>query len=150
MAKLRKKIVADTPAWDVDRLGIDNADSYEELISQLYEIRTRRNLKQQDIADKMGTSKSAVSRLEAGNGNPTIRTLLDYAEAAGAYLALIAVPSHNTAEWKERARQVTADLQDSFFCEVTDAAKKTPGKSVRRSETIAPTRWSSKPADAGV
>lgn len=149
MTSSTKKFAGNTGSWDRDRLDIDNADSYEELIAQLYQVRVCRDLKQQDIAENMGTSKSAISRLEAGNGNPTMRTLLDYAEAVGAYLSLIAVPAHNTTEWKERARQVTDDLQTSFFCEVKDVQPEEPGKRIATETVVQPSGWSAS-AGAGV
>ncbi|MDO5512403.1 helix-turn-helix domain-containing protein [Corynebacterium sp.] len=101
--------------WDRDVLAVKNADSYAELTAQLFAIRKKRGLRQEDVANRMGTSKSAVSRIEAGHGNPTMRTLHDYAEAVGAYLAWVAVPEHHAAEWQERSRRNTDELQSRFL-----------------------------------
>lgn len=42
------------------------------LIKQLVEARLKRGLTQKQLAVKIGTKQSAISRLEAGNINPTI------------------------------------------------------------------------------
>lgn len=132
--------------WDCDELAIDNADSWDELTAQLYLIRKRRGLSQKDVARAMGTSKSAVSRMEAGHGNPTIRTLMQYAEAVGAYLSLGAVPVHNAAEWKAQSRRITEELQGSSFVETLEGRESVPHG--RLSKKVATTTWS--PAGAGV
>ena len=45
----------------------------------------------------MGTSRTAVVRLESGRGNPSLRTLRRYAEATGTRLRLSFVPQAPTA-----------------------------------------------------
>lgn len=129
--------------WERDLLAIDNADSYAELTAQLYVIRKKRGLRQQDVADRMKTSKSTVSRLEAGHGNPTMRTLQDYAEAVGAYLSFVAVPAHNTPEWQEQSRRVTEVLQSRFFVEVDEQASASGSQRLHSRVTgrFVPTSW---------
>lgn len=46
-----------------------------ELISQLISARTRKGLTQAQLAKKMGTKQSAISRIEGGDANPSIAFL---------------------------------------------------------------------------
>ena len=45
------------------------------IISQIIEARKEQNLTQAELAKKVGTQKSNISRLESGNYNPTINFL---------------------------------------------------------------------------
>jgi DNA-binding XRE family transcriptional regulator len=74
-------------------------DAYEaleleyQLASQMLQARTRAGLTQDAVADIMGTTKSAVSRLEAaGKHAPSIATLKRYAQAVGCGLQVKLVP----------------------------------------------------------
>ncbi|WP_300523781.1 helix-turn-helix transcriptional regulator [Aminiphilus sp.] len=54
------------------------------LARELLTARKRAGLTQEQVAAAMGTTKSAVSRLEASNGHaPSLRTLRSYARAVG-------------------------------------------------------------------
>jgi transcriptional regulator with XRE-family HTH domain len=54
--------------------------------------RTRQNLTQKQLAERMGTSETAISRLEAGFHNPTLDTLHKLAQALGGHgLARVAI-----------------------------------------------------------
>ena len=54
------------------------------LIDEMLKARIRAGLTQDAVADRMGTTKSAVSRLEAiGKHSPSLATLKRYAEAVG-------------------------------------------------------------------
>lgn len=60
-----------------------------QLIDQLLKARRRAGLTQEDVAERMGTTKSAVSRLEsAGKHAPSLATLRRYAEAVGCELEI--------------------------------------------------------------
>ena len=48
------------------------------------ELRIRRRVSQAALADKLGYSVSYISKLERGEMNPTLRTLLDISDALGA------------------------------------------------------------------
>lgn len=55
--------------------------------SQMLKARARAGLTQDAVAERMGTTKSAVSRLEsAGKHAPSLETLKRYAEAVGCEL----------------------------------------------------------------
>jgi transcriptional regulator with XRE-family HTH domain len=58
------------------------------LIDQLLSMRTRAGLTQEQVAERMQTQKSNVSRLEKGNSNPSWATLSKYAHACGFELSL--------------------------------------------------------------
>lgn len=53
------------------------------LIRQLIEMRSKAGLTQAELAQRMGTQKSNISRLETGNTNPSWKTLTNYALACG-------------------------------------------------------------------
>lgn len=53
------------------------------LIEALMKARRRSRLSQAEIASRMGTTESAVSRLESGRVKPSTRTLERYAAATG-------------------------------------------------------------------
>lgn len=75
----------------------DVRDEYEalesefSLIDQLITMRTRAGLTQEDVAEKLGTNKSNISRLERGRVNPSWGTLNRYAAACGFRVRLEAV-----------------------------------------------------------
>ena len=60
-------------------------DALEEefaLIGELLKARTRAKMTQAQVARRMGTSQSAVARLESGR-SPSLASLRKYAEATG-------------------------------------------------------------------
>jgi len=66
------------------------AEAYRELddeyalVRELLAARSRSGLTQEDVAKSMGTTKSAVSRLEAADKHsPSVATLKKYARAVG-------------------------------------------------------------------
>lgn len=63
------------------------------VIAQLLKARTRAGLTQGAVAERMGTTKSAVSRLEgSGKHAPSLATLRKYAQAVGCELQVRLVP----------------------------------------------------------
>ncbi|HRE17911.1 MAG TPA: helix-turn-helix transcriptional regulator [Rhodocyclaceae bacterium] len=75
------------------------AEAYEalaleyELASQMLKARARAGLTQDAVAERMGTTKSAISRLEsAGKHAPSLATLKRYAQAVGCELQVKLVP----------------------------------------------------------
>jgi DNA-binding XRE family transcriptional regulator len=64
-----------------------------ELASQLLKARNRAGLTQDAVAERMGTTKSAISRLEgSGKHAPSLTTLQRYAHAVGCNLQVRLVP----------------------------------------------------------
>ena len=73
--------------------------AYEELeleygvVSQMLKARSRAGLTQDIVAERMGTMKSAISRLEsAGKHAPSLATLKRYASAVGCELQVKLIP----------------------------------------------------------
>lgn len=63
------------------------------LAHEMLSARTRAGLTQEAVAVRMGTTKSAVSRLEsAGKHAPSVASLKKYAEAVGCRLKIELVP----------------------------------------------------------
>jgi len=66
----------------------DKLESEFKLIDELLSMRESAGLTQEQLAEKMQTKKSNVSRLETGNTNPSWSTLCKYADACGFELSL--------------------------------------------------------------
>jgi DNA-binding XRE family transcriptional regulator len=63
------------------------------LVRELLGARLRAGLTQEEVAQSMGTTKSAVSRLEgAGSNSPSVTTLKKYAHAVGCDVEIRLVP----------------------------------------------------------
>jgi DNA-binding XRE family transcriptional regulator len=64
------------------------------LTRELLRARSRAGLTQEAVAQRMGTTKSAVSRLEsAGRHSPSVTTLKKYAHAVGCEVEIRLVPT---------------------------------------------------------
>lgn len=69
------------------------ADEYA-LVRELLAARARAGLTQEEVARSMGTTKSAVSRLEgAGKHSPSVATLKMYARAVGCKIEIRLQPA---------------------------------------------------------
>lgn len=70
-----------------------------QLVDQLLRARTRAGLTQEAVAERMGTTKSAISRLEsAGKHAPSLATLKRYAQAVGCEVHIELVPQAEKVE----------------------------------------------------
>lgn len=69
-------------------------DRRRALITELVAARKERGLSQTEIAAQMGTSQSAVARLERGNVDARLSTVERYAAALG-----------QTVDWQVRSHQ---------------------------------------------
>lgn len=65
------------------RAAYEQAGRDQELGRLVYELRTRAGLTQAELAERMGTTQAAISRLEEGGGTPRLDTLTKLAEAVG-------------------------------------------------------------------
>ncbi len=64
-----------------------------QVVNELIAARARAGLTQEAVAQRMGTTKSAVSRLESsGKHTPSVGTLQRYAKAVGCELKIELVP----------------------------------------------------------
>ena len=77
-----------------------------EIMGALIRARAQSGLTQADIAKRMGTSQSAVARLEGGRSNPSMRTLDRFATATGTRVRIWFEPND--------AAQTTDDEIESF------------------------------------
>ena len=75
------------------------AEAYEaleleyQLANQMLDARARAGLTQEAVAERMGTTRSVISRLEsAGKHAPSLATLKRYAKAVGCDLQVKLVP----------------------------------------------------------
>ena len=59
-----------------------------ELISKAIDTRLKQKKTQEEVAQKMGTTKSSISRFESGDYNPTIDFLIRLSEALGKTLKI--------------------------------------------------------------
>ena len=84
------------------------------LAREMLSARSRAGLTQEAVATRMGTTKSAVSRLEAvGNHAPSMASLKKYANAVGCSLKIELVPQresliaqhHGRADARKTARR---------------------------------------------
>jgi ribosome-binding protein aMBF1 (putative translation factor) len=68
---------------EYDRLGPEY-----EIIEAIIKKRIEKNISQKQLAEKMGTKQSALSRLESGNYNPSLAFLKKVATALDAKLSI--------------------------------------------------------------
>lgn len=82
MAKLKdlKERFMKDPAF---REEYARADEEYALVEALVRARAAANLTQSELAARIGTTQSAIARLEGGRLSPSVRTLRRYAEATG-------------------------------------------------------------------
>lgn len=70
-----------------------------QLVREMLAARVRAGLSQEAVAEKMGTTKSAVSRLEsASKHSPSLATLQKYAKAVGCQLEIRLVANTDLSE----------------------------------------------------
>jgi DNA-binding XRE family transcriptional regulator len=74
------------------RAEYEAADAEYSVIEALIRARTGANLSQSELARRLGTTQSAIARLEGGNVSPSLSTLRRYAEATGSRLQVDIVP----------------------------------------------------------
>ncbi len=66
----------------------ERVDEEFRLLESLVRARREAKLTQAELARRLGTTQSAIARLESGGVSPSIRTLRRYAEAIGARLSV--------------------------------------------------------------
>ena len=84
LKELKKRFMAD-PDF---RAEYARADEEYALVEALVRARMAANLTQAEVARRLGTTQSAIARLEGGRVSPSFATLRRYAEATGARLTV--------------------------------------------------------------
>ena len=84
LKELKKRLMED-PEF---REEYARADEEYKLIEALVRARTAANLTQEELARRLGTTQSAIARLEGGGVSPSFATLRRYAEATGTRLTV--------------------------------------------------------------
>ncbi|MCX5846012.1 MAG: helix-turn-helix transcriptional regulator [Deltaproteobacteria bacterium] len=74
------------------------------LVREMLSARSKSGLTQEAVAELMGTTKSAVSRLEsAGKHAPSLTTLKKYAHAVGCHLKIKFIPKSGSTNHATRS-----------------------------------------------
>ena len=89
LKELKKRLMED-PEFREEYNRIDDEFT---LIEALIRARTAANLTQAELARRLGTTQSAIARLEGGGVSPSFATLRRYAEATGTRLTVGLVPA---------------------------------------------------------
>jgi DNA-binding XRE family transcriptional regulator len=80
---------------------------YEELARQIIKLRMAHQLSQEALAERVGTTKTAISRLESGRHAPTVESLRKIAAAFGGHLVIgFDVPQTPTASRKTTVAKI--------------------------------------------
>ena len=81
--------------WRKDPEFVKEYDALEEEFARANMVigaRAHANLSQAELAERMGTSQSAIARLESGRFKPSTRTLEKLAAATGMRLRIVLEP----------------------------------------------------------
>ncbi|GLU28305.1 helix-turn-helix transcriptional regulator [Brucella sp. NBRC 12950] len=84
ISDLKKRLMND-PEFQKE---YEEADAEFALVEALLRARTKAKMSQADVAKRIGTTQSAIARLEGGKVSPSISTLRRYAEATGSKLQI--------------------------------------------------------------
>lgn len=82
--ELRVELLEDTEF----RIEYEKLRPRYEAIEQIIKARKEQNMTQSDLAKKVGTQKSNISRLESGNYNPSLDFLVKVSKALGKNLII--------------------------------------------------------------
>lgn len=85
--------------------------------------RKYRNLTQQELANRMGTDRARLSKIESGNANPTVAQLTKIAEALDMTLKIDFVPKekeeNKEVDWMQK-EYLEIGLPEFLFEGITD------------------------------
>lgn len=84
MEEIERRLLADPKV----KRAYDAMAPEFEIALELLRARKRAGLSQAELAQRMGTSQSAIARLESGQTLPSTKTLLRFAEATGSRIQL--------------------------------------------------------------
>ncbi len=79
LAEMKAKLLADPET----AAAYAEADAEYSVIEAMISARAAAGLTQEALAERMGTTQSAIARLEGGRVSPSVETLRKYAKAVG-------------------------------------------------------------------
>lgn len=85
----------------------EDSEEHARLIETLVALRKAQDLKQNVVADRMGTTQSRVSSFERISGDPRLSTVMRYARAVDARVR-IRVSPHQESHWQQRLHGTSA------------------------------------------
>ncbi len=95
MRRVREQVEAEKE--DLLRRGREVFAEHEQAVAQtigdLKRVRQSQGLSLQEVAERMGTDRANVHRLEQRIGNPTVATLARYAQAVGSRMVITLEPT---------------------------------------------------------
>ena len=95
MRRVREQVEAEKD--DLLRRGREVFAEHEQAVAQaigdLKRARQAQGLSLQEVAERMGTDRANVHRLEQCSGNPTVATLARYAQAVGNRMVITLEPT---------------------------------------------------------
>jgi len=83
LSAARRKRSAESAEYSRER---ERLEPSEKLARAVVQLRMRQNLTQEQLAGRIGTTASAISRLESGQHMPSMETLRKLAHASGGHL----------------------------------------------------------------
>jgi len=83
LSAARRKRSAESAEYRRER---ERLEPWEKLARAVVQLRMRQNLTQEQLAGRIGTTASAISRLESGQHIPSMETLRKLAHASGGHL----------------------------------------------------------------
>ena len=84
LSELKRRFMAD-PGFSA---AYDEAVEEYAALEAMIRARAGSNVTQAELAERMGTTQSAIARLESGRVSPTVETLQKYARALGKRLRI--------------------------------------------------------------
>ena len=93
MPKKWNDVKDSTPMTVAGQLAYDDESRIAEYRKLAFSVRTKAGLTQTQLAERMGTTQSAIARLEGGGAKPTLQTLENLAAAAGLDLVIAMGPA---------------------------------------------------------
>ena len=100
-------------AWALERADVkaeyDGLDEAFRFLDEFLKARAAAGVTQAEVAERIGTTQSAVARLESGRGkhSPSIATLEKYAHALGCRLELRLVNEMSSRKAEDKTKRTT-------------------------------------------
>ncbi|MCF0127920.1 MAG: helix-turn-helix transcriptional regulator [Pseudobutyrivibrio sp.] len=74
--------------YEGEEIPAEAVQARQEVASKMKKMRLAMNLTQQDLAERSGTQKSNISRMESGNYNPSLDFLVKVADGMGKHVVV--------------------------------------------------------------